>query len=280
MKSFYTAILIGLGLLATTETSWSQTANVVSFNIKYDNTADTINNWNDRKPYVAKLIQHYDSDIIGIQEGLHRQVDYLNKALTDHAYVGVGRDDAKEKGEYSAIFYNAKKFKVLKTNTFWLSETPEKVSVGWDASLERICTYALLENKASKKKIWVFNTHFDHRGKQARVNSAQLIFKRIREINTSNLPVILMGDLNLTPDTAPIQYLKKNLTDAKEITQKPFYGPVGTFNGFNQERIMKNRIDYFFVKDVEVLSYSHIDDRMPNNKHISDHLPVLMTISY
>lgn len=280
MKSFYTVILISLGLLAKTETSWSQTANVVSFNIKYDNTADTINNWNDRKPHLAKLIQHYDSDIVGIQEGLHHQVAYLNNTLADHSYVGVGRDDAKEKGEYSAIFYNTRKFKVLKTNTFWLSETPEKVSVGWDASMERICTYALFENRASKKKIWVFNTHFDHRGMQARVNSAQLIYKKIREINTSNLPVILMGDLNLTPETEPIQYLKKNLTDAKEVTRKPFYGPVGTFNGFDQGRIMKNRIDYFFVKDVEVLSYSHIDDRMPNNKHISDHLPVLMTISY
>ncbi|MBC8767952.1 endonuclease/exonuclease/phosphatase family protein [Arenibacter sp. BSSL-BM3] len=279
MKNLFTTLVIGLVLFAIPLPSLSQTTNIISYNIKYDNTGDTINNWNDRKASLAKLIQHYDADIVGIQEGLHHQVDYLNTALTDYSYVGIGRDDGQEKGEYSAIFYNSKKFKVLKTNTFWLSETPEKVSVGWDASLERICTYALFQNVKTKKQFWVFNTHFDHRGMQARVNSAQLIYKKINEINTSKLPVILMGDLNLTPDSEPIQYLKKNLTDAMEISQKPFYGPIGTFNGFDQDRIMENRIDYFFVKNVDVLSYTHIDDRMPNNKHISDHLPILMTIA-
>ncbi|MBU2904834.1 endonuclease/exonuclease/phosphatase family protein [Arenibacter algicola] len=269
---------MGLAFLIIPEASFSQTTNLISFNIKYDNTSDTINNWNKRKASLAKLIQHYDADIIGIQEGLHNQVDYLNNALNGYSYVGVGRDDGQQKGEYSAIFYNSDKFKVLKTNTFWLSETPEKVSVGWDASLERICTYALFENVRTKKQFWVFNTHFDHRGKQARVNSAQLIYKNIKEINTTDLPVILMGDLNLTPDTEPIQFLKKNLTDALEISQKPFYGPIGTFNGFDQDRIMENRIDYIFVNNIDVLSYTHIDDRMPNNMHISDHLPVLMTV--
>jgi len=279
MKNLLTSLVIGLVLFAIPLPSLSQTTNIISYNIKYDNTGDTINNWNDRKTSLAKLLQHYDADIVGIQEGLHRQVDYLNTVLTGYSYVGVGRDDGQEKGEYSAILFNSKKFKVLKTNTFWLSETPEQVSVGWDASLERICTYALFQNIKTKKQFWVFNTHFDHRGVQARVNSAQLIYKKINEINTSKLPLILMGDLNLTPDTEPIQYLKKNLTDAMEISKKPFYGPIGTFNGFNQDRIMENRIDYFFVKNVNVLSYTHIDDRMPNNKHISDHLPILMTIA-
>ena len=278
MKNLFTTVLMGLAFLLIPEASFSQTTNLISFNIKYDNTSDTINNWNKRKASLAKLIQHYDADIIGIQEGLHNQVDYLNNALNGYSYVGVGRDDGQQKGEYSAIFYNSDKFKVLKTNTFWLSETPEKVSVGWDASLERICTYALFENVRTKKQFWVFNTHFDHRGKQARVNSAQLIYKNIEEINTTDLPVILMGDLNLTPDTEPIQFLKKNLTDALEISQKPFYGPIGTFNGFDQDRIMENRIDYIFVNNIDVLSYTHIDDRMPNNMHISDHLPVLMTV--
>ena len=278
MKNIFTTVLIGLALFIIPKTSFSQTTNLISFNIKYDNTSDTINNWNKRKASLAKLIQHYEADIIGIQEGLHNQVDYLNSTLHGYSYVGVGRDDGQQKGEYSAIFYNSDKFKVLKTNTFWLSETPKKVSVGWDASLERICTYALFENVRTKKQFWVFNTHFDHRGKQARVNSAQLIYKNIKEINTTDLPVVLMGDLNLTPDTEPIQFLKKNLTDAMEISQKPPYGPIGTFNGFDQDRIMENRIDYIFVNNMDVLSYTHIDDRMPNNMHISDHLPVMMTV--
>ncbi|MCK0190153.1 endonuclease/exonuclease/phosphatase family protein [Arenibacter sp. F20364] len=277
MKSLFTTLLIVMAIFVIPEASFSQTTNFISFNIRYDNTSDTINNWNKRKASLAKLIQHYDTDIVGIQEGLHHQVDYLNTALTGYAYIGVGRDDGQQKGEYSAIFYNTDKFKVLKTNTFWLSETPEKVSVGWDASMERICTYALFENTATKKQFWVFNTHFDHRGMQARINSAELIYKKMNEINTSNLPLVLMGDLNLTPDTAPIQFLKTNLTDAMEISKKPFYGPIGTFNGFDPDRIMENRIDYIFVHNIDVLSYTHIDDRMPNNMHISDHLPVLMT---
>ncbi|PXX24591.1 endonuclease/exonuclease/phosphatase family protein [Arenibacter sp. ARW7G5Y1] len=278
MKNIFTTLLVGLALFSIPAYTFSQTTNLISFNIKYDITSDTINSWNKRRASMATLIKHYDADILGIQEGLHRQVDYLNNALDGYTYVGVGRDDGQQKGEYSAIFYNSNKFKVLKTNTFWLSETPEKVSVGWDASMERICTYALFENLTTKKQFWVFNTHFDHRGKLARVNSAQLIYKNIREINTSDLPVILMGDLNLTPDTEPIQFLKKNLTDAMEISQKPFYGPIGSFNGFDQDRIMENRIDYIFVNKIDVLSYTHIDDRMPNNMHISDHLPVLMTM--
>lgn len=278
MKNTLTTILVGFALFIIPKTSFSQTTNLISFNIRYDNTSDTINNWNKRKASLASLIQHYDADIVGIQEGLHHQVDYLNNTLNGFSYVGVGRDDGQQKGEYSAIFYNSDKFKVLKTNTFWLSETPEKVSVGWDASMERICTYALFENVTSKKQFYVFNTHFDHRGMQARVNSAELIYKKIKEINTSDLTVILMGDLNLTPDTEPIQFLKKHLTDAMGISKKPFYGPIGTFNGFDQDRIMENRIDYIFVNNIEVLSYTHIDDRMANNMHISDHLPVLMTI--
>ena len=278
MKNTLTTILVGFALFIIPKTSFSQTTNLISFNIRYDNTSDTINNWNKRKASLASLIQHYDADIVGIQEGLHHQVDYLNNTLNGFSYVGVGRDDGQQKGEYSAIFYNSDKFKVLKTNTFWLSETPEKVSVGWDASMERICTYALFENVTSKKQFYVFNTHFDHRGMQARVNSAELIYKKIKEINTSDLPVILMGDLNLTPDTEPILFLKKHLTDAMGISKKPFYGPIGTFNGFDQDRIMENRIDYIFVNNIEVLSYTHIDDRMANNMHISDHLPVLMTI--
>ncbi|GGW40439.1 endonuclease/exonuclease/phosphatase family protein [Arenibacter certesii] len=279
MKNTFSTVLLVFSLLIIPINLASQTTNLISYNIKYDNTGDTVNNWNDRKETMVKLLQHYNADIIGIQEGLHRQVIYLNEALSGFSYVGVGRDDGKEKGEYTAILYNTDKFRVLKTNTFWLSETPEKVSVGWDAALERICTYALFENRETKKQFWVFNTHFDHRGVLARTKSAQLIYKKINEINTNKVPVVLMGDLNLTPDTEAIRFLQQYLKDGMAISKKPFYGPVGTFNGFDQERLLTDRIDYIFTQDLEVLSYTHIDDRMANNKHISDHLPVMVTLS-
>ena len=126
--------------------------------------------------------------------------------------------------------------------------------------------------------MWILNTHFDHRGRIARENSARLILKRIQQLNKENLPLVLMGDLNLTPAEEPIQILKTELTDALEISEKPLYGPAGTFNGF-RDGIILRRIDYFFTQNLNVLSYTHIDDRLDDNKHISDHLPVMIKIN-
>lgn len=263
-----------LTFLISTAILYSQEIAVLTYNIKYDNVNDTVNNWNDRKVDMVKLLGHYNPGVIGMQEVLHHQLTYLDEQLSDYSYIGVGRDDGKEKGEYSPILFNAKKFKLIQSEIFWLSETPNEISVGWDASMERICTYGLFEDVATKKQFLVFNTHFDHIGTVAREKSAELIISKIKEINSDKLPVVLMGDLNLNPSTKPIQFLQSTLTDGQHSTQKPFYGPSGTFSGFDQNRVLSNRIDYIFVENFEVLEYIHIDDRMENNKHISDHLPV------
>ncbi len=256
----------------------SQELRTMTYNIKYDNINDTVNNWNDRKESMVKLIEHYEPAVLGMQEVLHRQLTYIDSALTDYSHIGVGRDDGRQKGEYSPIFYDHTKLKVLKSNTFWLSPTPEKISKGWDAALERICTYALFENKTDQSKFYFFNTHFDHRGVIAREKSAELILKKIQEINDKGYPVILTGDFNLSPMEKPIQLLKKNLQEGMDHTLKPFYGPSGTFSGFDHNRTLDHKIDYIFINDFKVLSYIHIDDRMENNKHISDHLPVMATL--
>jgi len=266
---FSLLITLSVGILS------AQEIKVMTYNIKYDNVNDTVNNWNDRKEAMIELIEHYDASFVGAQEVLHRQLTYIDSSLTDFSYVGVGRDDGKEKGEYSPILFDTTRYKVLNHKTFWLSETPDKISVGWDAALERICTYGLFEEKSTGKKLYVFNTHFDHRGHLAREKSAALIIQKITQINSANLPIILMGDLNLSPDTAPIQFLQSKLSDGQTITQKPFYGPRGTSSGFDHKRVLDKRIDYIFVKGFEVESYIHIDDRMENNQHISDHLPIL-----
>jgi endonuclease/exonuclease/phosphatase family metal-dependent hydrolase len=256
----------------------SQDIKVMTYNIKYDNVNDSVNNWNDRKKKLVELIEHYEPSFIGTQEVLHRQLEYIDSSLTDFSYVGVGREDGKHKGEFSPIHYDSTRYNRLKNNTFWLSETPEEPSVGWDAALERICTYGLFENRDNGEKLWVFNTHFDHKGEKAREESAALIVEKIRKINTDSLPVILMGDLNLTPNQKPIHLIKEYMKDGQEVTNAPFYGPSGTFNGFDQNKVLDRRIDYIFVKDFKVENYVHIDDRMENNKHISDHLPVLITV--
>lgn len=269
------ALLLTLLVLAVGQ---AQTRKVMTYNIKYDNTNDTINNWNDRKTNMVKLIKYYKPEFIGMQEVLVNQLNYLDGALSDYGYIGVGRDDGKEKGEFSPILYDKNKYKVLENKTFWLSDTPDKISVGWDASMERICTYGLFEDKKTKSEFLIFNTHFDHIGELARENSAKLIVKKINEINTKNIPVLLMGDLNLPPESTPIKFLQSQLSDGQANSNNPFYGPTGTFNGFDQNRVLDRRIDYIFVKGFEVENYVHIDDRMENNKHISDHLPVLISI--
>lgn len=272
-------ILIVIFLLAS-PFLMAQEFKVMSYNIKYENVNDTVNNWNDRKQAMVKLISNYAPSFVGMQEVLHHQLTYLDEQLPEHNYIGVGRDNGKQKGEYSPIFYNSNDFTMLTSDTFWLSATPGAISVGWDASMERICTYGLFEHKTSKQKVFVFNTHFDHIGTVARAKSTELIAARIKEINTDNNPVVLMGDFNLPPESEPIQYLQQQFSDGQTSTKNSFYGPTGTFSGFNPDKILDTRIDYIFTDFLGVEAYMHIDDRMENNKHISDHLPVMAKLNF
>ncbi len=272
----YLTIIIFTGLI------WGQTYTgshfLISYNIRYDNNWDIENSWLLRKNKLCQLLNDYNPSIFGIQEGLLNQVNFIDSVLVKYDYVGVGRDDGKIKGEFCAIYFDTTRFKIGTNSTFWLSETPDIVSVGWDAALERICTYGLFENKISGKKFWVFNTHFDHSGIISRKESSELIIKKIKEINTESLPVILMGDLNSIPDSDPIKLLEKEFTDPLRVSLKNLEGPKGTFNGFDLMLTIDNRIDYIFTKNVKVVSYRHIDERLNNKKHISDHLPVMIEI--
>lgn len=253
---------------------FSQEFNLMTFNLRYDNPDDNEDNWHHRKEKATELIKNYEPAIFGIQEGLFHQVTYIDSSLTNYKYIGVGRDDAKEKGEFSAIFYDTTKFNLEEENTFWLSESPDTISVGWDASMERICTYGLFKSKVSDNQIWIFNTHFDHRGEEARKNSAKLILEKIEDLNSDNLPIALMGDFNSLPTDPPIVIIKEKLMDGQLISENPFYGPIATFNGFSDKTAV-NRIDYIFTDNLKVLRYIHIDDRLNNNRHTSDHFPVL-----
>lgn len=275
-----TRLFLGLWVGLLTTSLAAQELKVMSYNIKYDNVNDTVNNWNFRREAMVKLVQHYGPSFMGMQEVLHNQLQYLDTQLGNYAAIGVGRDDGKEKGEYSPILYDTRRFELIQANTFWLSPTPEKVSKGWDAALERICTYGHFKDKSTGKELFVFNTHFDHVGEAARANSVRLIVERIHEINVRQLPVVLMGDFNLEPSSPPLQWLQAQLTDAQNASKTPFYGPTGTFNGFDPDMALDRRIDYIFVHRLEVESYLHIDDRMENNKHISDHLPVHTVVRF
>lgn len=255
----------------------AQDVSVMTYNIKLDYPKEGENSWTNRKPFFINQLKFYTPDILGVQEVLPNQMKDMDSLLVDYNFVGVGRDDGKDKGEYSAIFYNKKMFKVLKSSTFWLSDTPENVSMGWDAVCNRVCTYALLKKKKTNKKLWVFNTHFDHVGAEARKNSAILIIKKIKEINTNNLPVVLMGDFNMEAAHESIQYVKTYLKDSQEIS-KIVFGPTGTYNGFNFNEPVTRRIDFIFVSPrVNVNKYAVLSDSK-DCKYPSDHLPVYVDI--
>ena len=275
MINFKNIALSFISVLMMTQVVVGQHYKAISFNIRYDNSWDKEHSWQDRKTAVVKILKNYKPAIFGIQEGLLNQVNYIDKNLKDYHYIGVGRDDGKTKGEYSPLFYNYTKFKLLKRGTFWLSKTPEKPSKGWDAALNRICSYGLFKSVKSGQIFWVFNTHFDHKGSVARLNSAKLILDKITALNKNKYPVVLMGDFNGTPDKAPIKLLKNKLIDAKEVAKNPFKGSGGTFNGFNNAQT-KTRIDYFFISKIKVLKYSPITQMRANNKFVSDHFPIFM----
>lgn len=258
----------------------AQNLKVMTYNIRLSLDADKENSWTNRKAEALALMNYYHPDFFGVQEALPQQMKDIKNGLKNYNSVGVGRDDGADKGEYSAIFFNTEKLVMLQSGTFWLSETPEKPSKGWDAAYNRICTYALFKLIKGGKKFWAFNVHFDHVGNEARKNSAKLILEKIKNFNTKNYPVVLTGDFNLTEDSEPIKMLSKNLNDAYFHSQSKPYGPKGTFQAFDITVPPKDRIDYIFVKDFTVKKYRTINDRRENLLYPSDHFPVMAEIDF
>lgn len=256
----------------------SQEFNVVSYNIRFNNPHDNENWWGHRKEATVGLLRAKDPISFGVQEAVLSQMEYIDEHLEDYAYVGVGRDDGKTGGEYSAIFYK-KELKVLNSGTFWLSPTPDKVSKGWDAALPRVCTYAQFET-AEGKRFWHFNTHFDHVGEEARAESAKLIVQKIKEMTKADEAVVLTGDFNVTPETAPYANITAFMEDDANLSSSPLKGPKGTFSGFDVNSKLERRIDYIFSRNLKVLSYAHLDDKRDNGLWISDHLPVMVQFSF
>lgn len=273
MKKYFLILLI---LVANT--LLAQNLRVITYNIRYNNPGDGVNAWPNRSQQVSALLDFYQADIFGLQEALIGQIEDIHQQLPHFNWVGVGRDDGKKEGEFSPLFYNAQKYKSEKEGWFWLSETPEKPGLGWDAACNRICTWIVLKETKSGNRFMVFNTHFDHMGNKARTESARLILRKIEELNTKNLPVILTGDFNLTPEQEPVSVITSKLKDSKAVSQKAPYGPEGTFNSFKFDAPMKNRIDYIFVSNqVDVLRYGVLTDSK-DQRYPSDHQPVLVDL--
>lgn len=252
--------------------------NIISYNIRLNVASDGENAWPKRKDNVKALVRFHDADILCVQEALPLQVDELLEN-TNYAMEGVGRDDGKRAGEFSAIYFDKSRFIKKDGGTFWLSESPEKPSKGWDAALNRVCSWVRLFDKKNKKEFLVFNTHYDHIGVQARIESAKLLKRKIQEI-APKLPVVFTGDLNVTPETEAIATIKSFLIDAKEASVEPAYGPVGTFNAFKFDSPLKDKIDYIFVnKGFKVQKFGVLSDSK-DLRYPSDHLPIIARLSF
>ncbi len=277
MKKIALYLLAFVSLASASYAQKTATMNVASYNLRYNTPNDGVNAWPNRKENVKGLIRFHEFDIFGVQEALVGQLKDVAE-LPEFAYYGKGRDDGKEGGEHSAIFYKKDRFKLLKSGDFWLSETPDKPGLGWDAKCcNRICSWAQFEDMNTKKKFYFFNVHFDHQGVEARRQSGHLMVKKIKEI-AGNSTAILTGDFNSSPDTEQIKTIAGLLNDTHNVTKQAPYGPAGTFNSFKFDAEMKTRIDYIFVsKNVDVLKYGVLTDSK-EQRYPSDHQPVLVKV--
>jgi endonuclease/exonuclease/phosphatase family metal-dependent hydrolase len=255
--------------------------NVISFNIRYDNPDDGPNAWPNRKSLAASVFRDWRVDIAGLQEALIGQIRDLEAALPEFAWAGVGRDDGREKGEFSPIFYDRNKLSLSDHGTFWLSETPEVPgSVHWDNAITRIATYGIFRHKETGLSIFVLNTHLDHVGENSRQRSAELIASRIKALSRG-LPVILTGDLNSSPDSPALTILTSDkeikLTNSRELAEEPHFGAGTTFNGFGRADHPET-IDFVLVSlNFRVKRHGHLQVRR-GDVYISDHFPVFARV--
>jgi len=273
MKKTLILVLSGLFFVFNSCSNSSENINIMTYNIRLDTEGDGINIWDNRKEGIVSLIKEERVDILGIQEGLPSQIEYLSKQLDGYSMIGEGRDGGNN-GEYSAIYYN-NKMNLIETETFWLSETPEIPSIGWDAAIKRITTLGLFKMINSDKELLVYNSHFDHIGKIAREKSVGVILNHIKENDYQNRALIVMGDFNAKPDDLPIELLSEELDDSFKIL--PIENPIGTFNGFDLDSKLLDRIDYIFTKNIKITNYKHLDKKLSSGLWPSDHLPILIT---
>ena len=246
-----------------------------TFNMRLDTPADSLNNWKYRKERVAQYIQDMKLDVVGTQEVLQNQFNDLKSLLPDFEGVGVARDDGKETGEYSAVFYRKTVFDALDSGTFWLAENPDSVGMmGWDAVCVRVATWAKLQHKATGKIVMAVNTHFDHVGKVARRESALLIIRKIKEI-VGDRPAVLSGDFNVTDQNEAYNTIVSNefvLLDAHKVAEKTS-GASYTFHGFDKVDMEKrSKIDFVFVTPQIKVLHSEVTPEV-KEALLSDHNP-------
>lgn len=270
-------------ILNEVQNSNSNSLRMMTYNIRFDNPADGVHAWPNRKELVASVIRFHKADIIGVQEALEYQIQDLMELLPGYDWVGVGRNEDGG-GEFSAILYRSSVVAVKAAQTFWLSESPDEPgSKSWDSSLPRIATWAHFVTSSDGRELFVLNTHFDHRGEQARLESARLLKEQVSKL-ANGLPVIVMGDLNATSEQPPLVLLSDTpLSDGRSLRDGfvhsivPHHGPASTWTGFTKIKADR-RIDYIFAsEDLPIHYHAILTDKL-EDRYPSDHLPVLVEV--
>ena len=243
---------------------------VISYNIRYGDAKDGTNSWAMRCPATYYMLEDQKPDIFGVQEALLYQLTFIVENLTDYKCVGVGREDGKHKGEHMAIFYNKKTVSLKKWGTFWLSETPDKPSIGWDAACKRTATWALMKDKKTGKQFYYVNTHLDHVGKEAQMKGLALIVDKIAQINPKGLPMILTGDFNVKPDDSVLTDLDSKMTSARNGAAES--DNYGSYNGWGRK---SDIIDYIYYSGFSSCrEFMTIKKKYADKPFISDHFPI------
>ncbi len=269
---------VALLFICITMGTTAQPITVATFNIRYASVNDTGNLWKDRKQYVADLIRYHRFELFGVQEALKLQLDDLRQSLPEFVHYGVGRDDGRDKGEHSSIFYSVERFELLDQGDFWLSPTPDRPGPGWDANLNRICSWVKLKDRLSKKTFFVFNAHYDHQGIKARIESSKLVLEKIKAI-AGKSPAIFMGDLNGNRESEWYRTLSGSLWLTDTYTQVALpYEPNGSFNGFKTTDVRKDVIDHVFVTEQFTAPRWGVLTDTYNGTFPSDHFPVAVTL--
>ena len=255
---------------ANKEKKDDNTIKVMSYNIRLGSANDGTNSWALRYPATAEMIEDQMPDIFGVQEALASQIRFIEDNFVNYKSVGVGREDGKKDGEHMSIFWNKKTVSLLKWGTFWLSETPEKPSMGWDAACKRTATWALMKCKKTGKKFYYVNTHLDHKGTEAQKNGLKLIVDRIDDINPEGYPMILTGDFNITPDNPNLVELDSKMQSVRKVAEKT--DNHDTFNGWGKG---KGVIDYIYASGFSAYpEYQTVTKRYADRKFVSDHYPI------
>lgn len=270
---WFTPVLALLLALIPVQESTGEPLTVMTFNIRYGTANDGDNSWPNRDHLVMQVFRDRDADIMGVQEALAFQLNEITTKFTQYAVIGVGRDDAKTKGEFSAILYRTDRFIIDSSGTFWLSDTPEVVaSTSWGNSITRICTWARLIERQTGEAIYVYNAHYDHRSQESREKSSELILERIHS-RTHADPVVLMGDFNAGEANPAITSILESDLIHTYLALYPNTTDVSTFNSFKGET-SGEMIDHIFTTPGIAILKAEIDRSNDNGQYPSDHFPV------